>query len=197
MYVLLYLFTFLAAIYTLGNELKRGTGNELLETSKDNIHWALLGKLFPYTLIFSGFAVFVNLLLFKVDGMPLNGSYSVIFFGQFVTIITYQLMGLMFVAVTKNMRLALSVGSAYTMMGITFSGLTFPLEGMPLIARIFAAFFPFTWWEKIMISQSLRGAPVGEALVYMCYILIFMLVSFAFIKMYKRSLADSKHWGKS
>lgn len=195
-YVMLYLFTFLAAIYTFGNELKRGTGKALLETSKDNIHLALVGKLFPYTLIFSGWAVFVNLLLYKVDGLPLNGSFTLVFFGQFVTIITYQLMGLMFVAVTKNLRLALSFGSAYTMMGITFSGLTFPLEGMPLIARIFAAFFPFTWWERIMISQSLRGAPLREALVYICYILIFLLVSSAFIRMYKRSLADSKYWGK-
>jgi ABC-2 type transport system permease protein len=83
------------------------------------------------------------------------------------------------------------------MMGITFSGLTFPLEGMPAIARVFACLFPFTWWEKIMISQSLRGAPVSEALVYMCYILIFLLVSLAFIRMYKTALGDSKYWGKS
>lgn len=196
-YVMLYLFAFLAAIYTFGNELKRGTGKELLETSGDNIHFALVGKLFPYTIIFFGLAVFVNFLLYKIDGLPLNGSFLVIFLGQFVTIITYQLLGLMFVATTKNMRLALSVGSAYTMMGITFSGLTFPLEGMPLVARIFATLFPFTWWEKIMISQSLRGAPVGEALVYVCYILIFLLVGSAFIGMYKRSLADSKYYGKS
>lgn len=196
-YVILYLFTFLAAIYTLGNELKRGTGLSLLEASNNSVRLAVAGKLFPYTIIFFGFAAFVNYLIFKVDGMPLNGSYLLIFAGQFVCIITYQLMGLMIVAITKNMRLALSVGSAYTMMGITFSGLTFPLEGMPLIARVLAVFFPFTWWEKIMISQSLRGAPVSEALVYMCYILLFMLVSFAFIKMYKRSLSDSKYWGKS
>jgi ABC-2 type transport system permease protein len=197
LYVMLYLFSFLGAIYTFGNELKKGTGKELLETSSDSIRLAVAGKLIPYTVIFSGFAVFINYLLFRIDGMPLNGNFLVIFFGQFLTIVTYQLMGVLFVAVTKNLRLALSVGSAYTMMGITFSGLTFPLEGMPAIARVFACLFPFTWWEKIMISQSLRGAPVSEALVYMCYILIFLLVSLAFIRMYKTALGDSKYWGKS
>jgi len=197
MYVMLFLFAFLAAIYTFGNELKQGTGIGLLHTSDQNIHFALVGKLFPYTLIFSGIAVIINLVLYTIDGLPLRGSFFLIFFGQFVAIITYQLMGLMFVAVTKNMRLALSVGSPYTMMGITFSGLTFPLEGMPIFARSFATLFPFTWWEKIMISQSMRGAPISESLRYISIILVFLLVSSAFIPLYKRGLSNPKHWGKS
>uniref|UniRef100_UPI0032170B2D ABC transporter permease n=1 Tax=uncultured Draconibacterium sp. TaxID=1573823 RepID=UPI0032170B2D len=197
LYVMLYLFAFLGAIYTFGNELKRGTGRDLLETSNNSVRLAVAGKIVPYTVIFSGFAVFINYLLYRVEGMPLNGNYPVLFVGQFVTLLTYQAMGVMIVAVTRNLRLALSVGSAYSMMGITFSGLTFPLEGMPAIARGLAALFPFTWWEKILISQSLRGAPVSEALVYICYIFIFMLVSLAFFKLYKRCLGDPKCWGKS
>lgn len=106
-------------------------------------------------------------------------------------------MGLIFVGTTINLRLALSLGSAYSIMGITFSGLTFPLEGMPAIARGLATLFPFTWWEKIMISQSLRGAPVKEAMLYLCYILLFQLLAFAFLKAYRRHLSNSKYWGKS
>ena len=196
LYVMLYLFVFLASIYTLGNELKRGSGLDLLKHSNQSVLLAVAGKMFPYSIIFSGFAVFINILLYKVDGMPLNGSFHLIFFGQFVTIITYQLMGVIFVAVTKNLRLALSLGSAYSMMGITFSGLTFPHEGMPMIAQILGALFPFTWWEKIMISQSLRGAPIGEALPYMCYILIFLVISIFFMKSYRRFLITPKYWGK-
>ncbi len=94
LYVMLYLFVFLSSIYTLGNELKRGTGKNLLETSNQSVRLAVAGKMFPYTIIFSGFALFINILLYKVEGMPLNGNYLVVFLGQFVTIITYQLMGL-------------------------------------------------------------------------------------------------------
>jgi ABC-2 type transport system permease protein len=153
--------------------------------------------MFPYTLIFSGFAMFINFLLYEVTGMPLNGNFLVIFLGQFVTIITYQLLGLIFIGVTINLRLAMSFGSAYSMMGITFSGLTFPLEAMPKIAQIFAALFPFTWWEKLMISQSLRGAPIKEALVYISYILIFQLLAFAFLNVYKKHLGNPVYWGKA
>ena len=197
LYVMLYLFVFLSSIYTLGNELKRGTGKNLLETSNNSVRLAVVGKMFPYTVIFSGFAMLINLILFHIEGMPLNGNFLVIFFGQFVTIITYQLMGLIFVGATINLRLALSLGSAYSMMGITFSGLTFPLEAMPKTAQIFAALFPFTWWEKLVISQSLRGAPINDALPYICYILAFQLLAFCFLSAYKRHLGNSKYWGKT
>lgn len=196
LYLMLYLFVLLSSVYTLGNELKRGTGSELLEASGNSIRFAIVGKLAPYTLIFSAFAVFINFLLYRIEGMPLNGSFAAIFAGQFITVLTYQLLGLVFIGATINLRLALSLASAYSMMAITFSGLTFPLEGMPLAARIFATIFPFTWWEKLFISQSLHGAPVSEALIYICYILIFLLISLGFMPVYKKYLGNAKYWGK-
>ena len=148
LYVMLYLFVFLSSIYSLGNELKRGTGHELMAFSNQSVRMALVGKMLPYTIIFSGFAMLVNLILFQVEGMPLRGNFGVLFVGQFVTIVAYQLMGLIFVGVTSNLRLALSLGSAYSMLGITFSGVTFPFEAMPAFGRFIAALFPFTWWEN-------------------------------------------------
>lgn len=196
LYIMLFLFVLLSSIYTLGNELKRGTGLTLLETSGNSVRLAIVGKLFPYTVIFSGFALLINILLYKIEGMPLNGNYLIIFAGQLITILTYQLMALIFVGTTINLRLALSLASAYSMMGITFSGLTFPLEAMPRFASIFASIFPFTWWEKLLISQSLRGAPVKEAFVYMCYIMVFLLISLCFLPFYKQHLSNPKYWGR-
>ena len=197
LYVMLYLFVFLSSIYTLGNELKRGTGQDLLDTSNNSVRLAVAGKLFPYTIIFTGFAMLIDLLLYTVDGMPLRGNFALLFVGQFIAIITYQLMGLIFIGATSNLRLALSLASAYSMMAITFSGLTFPLEAMPGVAQIFATIFPFTWWEKLIISQSFRGAPLDEALPYVCYLLIFQGVALLFLKVYKRHLGNPACWGKA
>lgn len=196
LFVMLYLFTFLASIYTFGNELKRGTGPDLLETGDHSVRLAVFGKMLPYTIIFWTFSLFINFLLYEVEGLPLNGSYPFIFISQLITIITYQLMGMMLVAATSNLRLSMSIGGAYVMMGITFSGLTFPVEGMPLLARYLTYSFPFTWWEKIMISQSFRGAGLEEAYPYLCFILIFTVFSIAFLPLYKRRLTEEKHWGK-
>jgi len=195
--IMLYLFAFLSSIYTFGNELKRGTGPGLLETSSGSVRIAVAGKLIPYIIIFSGFAMLINFLLFRVEGMPLNGSFPLLISGQMITVITYQLMGLWLVAATYNLRLSLSIASAYSMMAITFSGLTFPLEGMPKIAQLFSTIFPFTWWEKLFISQALRGAPITEALLYIGYILLFLLFSFTGFRLYKQRLNNEKFWGKA
>lgn len=196
LFIILFLFVFLGSIYSLGNELKHGTGASLLDAGNKSVRLAVVGKMIPYTIIFSGIATFINFLLYHIEGMPLNGSFWLIFIGQFITIITYQFMGLIFIGATINLRLAMSLGSAYSMMGITFSGITFPLEAMPKVAQIFACVFPFTWWEKLFISQSLRGAPTKEALIYICYIMVFMLVSICFLPIYKKYLGDEKYWGK-
>jgi len=196
LYFTLFLFAFMSSVYTFGNELKRGTGLNLLETGNNSIRLTISGKLIPYSLIFSGFAMFIVYLLYVVEGMPLNGNFLLIFFGQFITILAYQVLGLLFVTITKNLRLALSLGSAYVIMGITFSGLTFPTEGMTTIVKAFTVVFPFTWWEKLVISQSLRGAPLKEALPYMVYILSFIFIGVASFKTYKNSLGNPKYWGK-
>lgn len=197
LYVTLFLFIILSSTYTLGNELKRGTGQDLLNTSNNSVRLAVMGKLLPYTIIFVGFAMLINLLLYVVEGMPIQGSYLVLFFGQLIAIITFQLMGLLFIGATSNLRLALSLVSAYSMMSITFSGLTFPLGSMPKIARLFGTLFPFTWWEKLMVSQSLRGAPLDEALPYIIYMLIFQVIALFFLKSYKKHLSDPAFWGKA
>lgn len=197
LYVMLFLFIILSSTYTLGNELKRGTGLDLLQTSNNSVRIAVLGKLLPYTVVFTGFMMLINLLMYKVDGMPLNGSFFILLSGQFIAIITLQLMGLIFIGLTSNLRLALSLVSAYSMMSITFSGLTFPLGSMPKIAQIFGTIFPFTWWEKLFISQSLRGAPLNEALPYILYLFIFQVIALLFLKLYKKHLSDPKYWGKA
>ncbi|WP_347839717.1 ABC transporter permease [uncultured Draconibacterium sp.] len=196
LYFILFLFAFMSSVYTFGNELKRGTGKSLLTAGNNSVRLAIAGKLFPYTFIYCGFAMFIAYLLYVIEGTPLNGNFFVLFCGQLISIIAYQLLGLLIVALTKNLRLSLSVGSAYIMMGITFSGLTFPMEGMLPLVKPITAIFPFTWWEKLFISQSLRGAPLKEALPYLCYMLLFMLVGMSSFKLYKRGLSDSKYWGK-
>lgn len=196
-YVMLFLFVFLSSVYSLGNELKFGTGLDLLNQSNNSVRIALAGKMIPYTVIFSGFAMLINYLLFSVDGMPVNGNFWIMFIGQFITIVSYQMLGLLFIGITSNLRLALSLASAYSIMGLTFSGLTFPLEAMPKLAFYFSAIFPFTWWERVVISQSFYGAPLKYTLPLICYILIFQLLSSFFLGTYKKHLSNPKYWGKS
>jgi len=193
--IMLIVFTLLGSLYALGIELKEGTGRELLEISGDSVVTAITGKLLPYTLFFMVDAMVMNLILFRFMGTPINGSLTMVILSELLMVITYQLLAVFLLAVTANLRLSLSLGSAYTMMALTFSGLTFPRFGMPLIAKIFAGMFPFTFWLEIFLGQTLRGEAVINAVYPMYIFLIFMALGILSFPKFKRTLQEEKYWG--
>jgi ABC-2 type transport system permease protein len=116
--------------------------------------------------------------------------------GELALIFTYQMLAVLLVSVTANLRLGLSLASAYGMMALTFSGLTFPQFAMPVVAKGFSYLFPFTYWVKIFISQAIRGEEVVHALIPMAIFVLFILLSVSFLPRLKRVLKEEKYWGK-
>jgi ABC-2 type transport system permease protein len=195
--IMITVFTFLVSVYALGLELKMGTGKELLDKGGNSIFITLTGKMLPYTILFFLHTMVMNIILFQALGTPLKGSLVVILFSEWLLIITYQLLAVVLLNLTANMRLSLSLGSAYTMMALTFAGLTFPSIAMPLLAKIFSWLFPYTFWLKIFISQTIKGQPLYTTAYYFLILLVFIIASmFAFFGI-KKKLADERYWGKS
>jgi len=183
-------FIFLGTAYAIGIEMKEGTGTAWIETAENSTTVALIGKLIPYILLFFANLMGMNILLIRVMGTPLNGSLGMILFSEFLLILAYQAMALLFLTFTTNLRLTLSLGSAYTMMALTFSGLTFPAMGMALAAKIFSFIFPYTFWLKVFLSQSLRGEPLHEAIVPLLLLLPFILLGIIAFPFFKKRLND-------
>lgn len=189
-------FIFLGSIYALGQELKEGTAGDLLKTAENSVTVAITGKFLPYTILYFVNIMVMNFILFSVLGTPLKGSLFAILLSEFILVIVYQLLAVLFLNFTANMRFSLSLGSAYTMMALTFSGLTFPSMGMPLFAKIFSWIFPYTFWLKILISQSLRDEPIIEILPQLLILLLFIILGILSFKGMKTKLRDSKYWGR-
>jgi ABC-2 type transport system permease protein len=190
------IFVFLGTVYTIGIELKEGTAKQLLNSAENSITVALTGKLLPYTFLYMVNISVMNLILFGVLGTPINGNVLTILISEIVLIVTYQLLAVLLLNITYNMRLSLSLGSAYTIMALTFSGLTFPAMGMPLIAKIFSWIFPYTFWLKIFIGQSLRQQPLTDIVPYFIILLFFILSGILSFKGMKKKFSDSKYWFK-
>jgi len=187
-------FIFLGSVYALGIELKEGTSGELMSLADNNIGIALVGKMLPYTLLFFVDMMILNLILLRNLGTPVNGSLFVILVSEVLLIVAYQLLAILFLKLTANLRLSLSLGSAYTMMALTFSGLTFPYIAMPLMDKVFSMIFPYTFWLKIFMGQTLRGEPVSEVFVpFLCFVPFILAGILAFPGM-KRKLSHPKYW---
>jgi len=187
-------FIFLGSVYALGIEFKEGTAGELISLAENRVGVALIGKMLPYTFLFFMDMMIMNIFLIRTLGTPLKGSLMAILLSELLLIISYQLLAILFLKLTANLRLSLSLGSAYTMMALTFSGLTFPSMAMPLLAKLFSLIFPYTFWLRIFMSQTLRGEPITEVVVSFLAFIPFILGGFLAFPGIKRKLTHSKYW---
>lgn len=194
--LMIVVFTLLSVVFAVGIEVKEGTGPDWLQQADGSLIVALTGKLVPYTLLMFINVMVMNVIMFVQMGTPLQGSFFFLLISEVFLIMTYQLLAVFLIAATANLRLGLSLASAYSMMALTFSGLTFPQFAMPLAARIFSYIFPFTYWIKIFISQAMRGEAITHALIPLASYLPFILLSVAFLPRLKRLLKEEKFWGK-
>lgn len=192
--ILAIVFIFLGSVYALGMELKEGTAGELILLAKNNVTVALAGKMLPYTFLFFMDMMVMNIILIKTLGTPVHGSLFLILISEILLIISYQLLAVLFLKITANLRLSLSLGSAYTMMALTFSGLTFPSMAMPLIAKLFSLVFPYTFWLQIFMSQTLRGEPISEVAIPFLAFIPFILGGILAFPGMKRKLTYHKYW---
>jgi len=194
--VILIVFTLLSSIYTLGYELKNATSMAALQKANNSVIVLVIGKLMPYTILYFIQALVFNYLIFKVMGMPMTGNYSVLLLSELLLIIAYQFLGVFLMGILGNLRLAVSLGSAYSMMALTFSGLTFPEFGMPLLAQIFSQLFPLSYWLKIFVGQTLRHDPVSVSMVNMSYLIVFIGMGLISLFWLKQKYYNEKYWGK-
>jgi len=195
--MMLTVFVFMGTLYAFGIELKERSGHDLLETAQGKMSVVVIGKLIPYLGFYVLIISILNILMFSSMGLPLNGHWGYILLMEGLLVLAYQMIALLVLGLTSNLRLSLSLGSAFTMMALTFSGLTFPQDGMPLIARLFSWIFPYTPWLKGFVEQSLKGIPVVLSLKWMWILMIYCLVGVLGLPLLKKKFADEKHWGKS
>ena len=194
--VMLTVFILFGTIYALGTELQYGTGPEWLKASGNRMSLAMTGKLLPHFTVYVAIAMVMNLLFFRFLGLPLRGRYLLIVVSEVMMILSYQFMAVFIVTLTRNLRLALSLASAYTMLAITFAGLTFPSFGMPAIARVFGKIFPFTYWLNLFIGQTLRGEPLIHGIRQILPMILFILAGLCTIPRLKYHLTNRKSQGK-
>lgn len=188
----------LTTAYVVGSEFRYGTADVWLRAAGGNITRAVATKLAPYLLIFMVISLFMNTLLYRFLGLPLNSqSMGLMFLSNVFVILAYQMLAVVFVALTTNMRFALSISAAYTIAAFSFAGLTFPHLAMYKPIAFLANFFPFTFYADLFVEQSIKGAPLARSWYDLAIMGCFIFVGMLFLPMLKRKAAGgSKYYGK-
>lgn len=158
--MVLQMITLLLTIYVIGVEFKYQRGNLWLKKSGNRPIIALLGKVLPYTFILFCVAMWMNYLLFELIGTPLRISILNVNLISFALVIVYQCIGITITSFGKDLRSALTLGSALASLAFSFSGYTFPMEGLPKSLQYISNIFPFTHFLEYYVGRAIKGSMV-------------------------------------
>lgn len=194
--MMLLIFVVMATIFAIGTELKYGTAREWIDTADGSVGAALLGKVLPVTVFMFLMSLAMFIIIFKVVGVPLNGSLTVILVSTLLFIMSYQAIAVFIISLLANLRLSLSIGGGYSVLAFTFSGLTFPIMAMWPAMRYLSRMFPFTYYTDIFVDQMLRGAPVVYSLPDMGYMALFIVLPLLCLPRLRKIATEEKYWGR-
>jgi ABC-2 type transport system permease protein len=154
------IFVMLTTIYCFGADLKYSKGNKLLSITKGSLLAVIAGKVLPYTVWFLFVGIIMLFSMYVWQDFPFFGSKITVLVGLILLIVANQSFALFFVAISNSFRGALTIGSGFAAVSLSFSGITFPIFGMPKVLQWFSQLFPFTHFFELLLDQSQRGFPV-------------------------------------
>lgn len=184
------------AILALGSEFKEGTTKEWMEMAGGSILTAVFAKLTPYIISFMGIITLTYLIYFIGYGAPFEGNIWFLIFGTLVFILAYQLVGVMFVSLTSNLRLSLSSGAFYTSLGFTFAGMTYPNIGMSGFAKFYSSLLPIRPYVALLVDQTLRGFAPRYDLGYVVWMAAIAILGIVSLPLLKKHAQDESQWYK-
>lgn len=145
-------------IYALGSELKYGTSRHLLRTGGGSIVTVLGGKIIVYTTLFTAIGMSLVFLLYDWLHFPIAGSVWNMFPAMFLLVMASEAVGIFIIGLLPVPRLALSIGALYSVLAISFTGFTLPVEAMPAVIRGLAQAFPLRHYYMIFTDEVILGS---------------------------------------
>jgi ABC-2 type transport system permease protein len=160
-------------------ERERGTMENLLATPATPLE-VMTGKIMPYIgigLIQVTLIVTLAQLLF---GVPMQGSYTVLYVSVLLFIAANLMLGLTLSAIAENQLQAMQMTFFYFLPSILLSGFMFPFRGMPEWAQYLGQLLPITHFLRIVRGVLLKGngwSDIGqEAWPMAVFMLVILLV---------------------
>ena len=145
-------------IYALGTELKYGTSRELLEKSDGSIITALIGKLVPYTVFFTLLGMLVEVLLYSWMHFPIAGSLGYMMLDMLLLVLASEACAVFIIGLIPICRFALSLGAIFSVLSLSMTGFTLPVEAMPRILQGFPYMFPLRHYYLFEIQEVIFGS---------------------------------------
>ena len=159
---LLHILAMTAGAWAVGRELRDATLGQWLGDSPGwpSASAALLGKLaWPFISLGLVGTICLLSITWGRGWFPL-GSLAWVLLGLWGLLALSLVMGAAVAAGTLSLRTALSATGFITAPAFAFSGVGFPLQSMPVLARGWAELLPYTHYIRLQMEQLQMGAPL-------------------------------------
>lgn len=185
---IIFLMCLVCTIYVVGIEIKQGSSRRWLAMADKAIWKALVGKLLPYTVLFSIMEILCRIILEKYLGFTIHGMTPLLYLGSVLTIVAYQALGIFIIGCLPTMRTALSIGAFYGTLGFTLAGFTYPTLAMLPAVRPYSLLYPLRQYYVIYSNVQINGLGMLDSWRPFVYLLMFNILPFFVLSRLKKAM---------
>jgi ABC-2 type transport system permease protein len=193
---LLQVFIATITVHAYGAELRDDTAREWFEAAGGRALPAIAGKAVPYVVHFTALGLLMLAALYGWLGVPFHGSFAAAALATGLFVLAYIAMGFAFAAATGELRFGTSIAAFYCAPAFAFAGVTFPVEGMPVVGQAWSSLLPVTHYLRILVQQGMRGAPVEASWPSVLALAAFCAAPWPFLGWRMARLARSTREGR-
>ncbi|MDP4277150.1 MAG: ABC transporter permease [Bacteroidota bacterium] len=190
---LLQLMVLLTTVYCIGIELKKNSSLKWYRVSGQSMFQALFGKLLPYTIGFTAIGCLYVVCLFRFLNYPLHNCVGWMLLANFLLVIVAQAFGIFMIGVFPVLRDGLSFAGLYGVLAFSYSGMSFPIDGMPALLQGLSYFFPLRWYFRIYQGIALNGTAPFYSLPYYILMALYLLFPFVIIKRLRNAVVNMNY----
>jgi ABC-2 type transport system permease protein len=149
------------AAAAVAREREMGTLEQLMVTPLRPIEM-LIGKSAAAILVGYIEFVLVVLMIHFVFGVPMRGSWTLLWVLSFFYMLVELSWGLLVSAFADNQLQAMLLSFCVVMVMMTFSGYAYPVDTMPRVMQLVSNIFPIRHWLVVFRSIMLKGAGIAD-----------------------------------
>lgn len=183
----LLLFIMLLTAYSLGSELKRQTGKELMERAGGNILIAMTGKLLPQTVIFLTVMYIHQFYMYEVLGFVHLGGLGYILLSGLLVVLAAQGFAAFIFSIMPSMRLSMSICSLWGVLSYSMVGAAYPAIAMDAPLQALTYLFPMRHYWLMYSINIFNGYPLADTWLNVSALVIFAVLPLPFLWKTKRA----------
>jgi len=184
------LFMFLLSAYSLGMELKFGSGKEWIDKAGGNIVVAIIGKFLIQTLVFMAVIAFYEFYIYHVLHFPRQGGVEMIVLLCLLQVISSIGFGIFAFGLMPSLRMSMSVCSLWAVLSLSMAGSAFPIMGMDEPLQSLSWLFPLRHYYMLYQITVFNGYPLIDSWFHLVALIGFTLLPWFVVGKIKNAMLN-------